>query len=148
MKGICLGYGCFLTVPLSLQGAVSLPAGWQWQPSADFAEWWNKQPTSHATFPLLMGGIETPMYLALILAVGVAEDHDRQDYPFVQTLGNAVLPLEHLSTRLHERLSPERLALAGQAWIQVVEDGAARGLPLERQATVLFIYEQELCEVP
>lgn len=66
----------------------------------------------------------------------------------MQTLGNTVLPLQALSARLHERLSPDLLALAGQAWTQAVEDAAAHGLALERQATLLFVYEQELCEEP
>lgn len=150
MKGIRLGYGCFLTTPIAPTGDLppSLTWQWQWQPYADFETWWNEQPASHATFPILMGGIDTPIYLALILAVGVTDHDERQDYPLVQTLGNIVLPLEHFSARLSERLSPDLLALAGQAWGQVVEDAAAHGLVVERQAMLLFIYEQELCEAP
>jgi hypothetical protein len=150
MKGIRLGYGCFLTIPIPPKGDLppSLQWQWQWQPYADFQTWWNEQPVAHETFPLLMGAIDTPMYLALILAVGETDNYDRQSYPLVQTLGNTVLPLEHLSARLCERFSPDLLALADQAWTQVVEDAVAQGLVLERQAMLLFIYEQELCEEP
>ncbi len=148
MKGIRIGYGCFLTTPIPPKGDWPPSPGWQWQwqPSANFTTWWNQQPASHATFPLLMGGLDTPMYLALILAVGETDNHDRQSYPLVQTLGNIVLPLADLSTRLRERFSPDLLALAEQAWSQVVEDAAAHGLALERQAMLLFIDEQPLCE--
>jgi len=59
-----------------------------------------------------------------------------------------VTPLDRLTTLLRERLSPDTLALAQQGWANVVENAAARGLTLERQATLLFIYEQELCEEP
>ena len=90
MKGIRLGYGCFLTTPIPPKGDLppSLTWQWQWQPYADFETWWNEQPAAHASFPLLMSGIDTPMYLALILAVGVTDHDERQDYPLVQTLGN------------------------------------------------------------
>jgi hypothetical protein len=148
MKGIRIGYGCMLTTPIPPTGDWPPSLGWQWQPYADFEVWWNEQGAAHATFPLLMGGIDTPMYLALILAVGETDDHDRQDYPLVQMLGNTVLPLEALSVRLRQRCSDEQLALAQQAWAQVVEDAAAHGLVLEQQAMLLFIYEQELCEEP
>lgn len=150
MKGIRIGYGCFLMKPIQPEGdwPASLQWQWQWQPYADFEAWWNEQPAAHASFPLLMGGIDTPMYLALILAVGETNDHDRESYPLVQTLSNTVLPLEHLLARLYERLSPDLLAIAGQAWMQVIENAAAHGLVLEQHATLLFIYEQELCEEP
>ncbi len=150
MKGIRIGYGCRLSTPIPPTGDWPLPLQWQWQwqPYADFASWWNQQGAAHATFPLLMGGLDTPMYLALILAAGETDDRDRQDYPLVQTLGNIVLPLDALPARLRQRCPSEQLALAQLAWGQVVEDAAAHGLALERQAVLLFIYEQELCEQP
>lgn len=83
MKGLRLGYGCFLTAAIPPAGdwPPSLQWQWPWQPSADFATWWNEQPAAHATFPLLMGGLDTPPSLALILAAGSTDTHDRESYP-------------------------------------------------------------------
>jgi len=144
MKGPIIGYGCLLTQPVVAKDAPVPDTGWLWQPVADFPAWWNDQPAARATFPLLYGGIDTPEYLALVLAVGETNSRDRRDYPFLQQLGNFVLPLERLTTALRERLSRETLALAEQAWAQVCEDAQAHGLVLERQASLLFIYEQDL----
>jgi len=148
MKGPIIGYGCLLTQPVVAKDAPIPDTGWLWQPVADFPAWWNDQPAARATFPLLYGGIDTPEYLALVLAVGETNRRDRRDYPCVQQLGNFVLPLDRVSAALGERLSREQLSLALPAWAQVCEDAAARGLTFERQASLLFIYEQDLCEEP
>jgi hypothetical protein len=148
MKGPLIGYGCFLTMPLTTSATPSPSRGWQWQPYADFTTWWNHQPATFAHFPLLFGGIHTPEYLALIIAAGETDTHDRQAYPWLQMLGNFVFPLDNFTTGLSGRLSPPTLRQAEAGWNKVVVQAKVRGLVLEERATLLFIYEQDLCEDP
>jgi len=148
MKGPLIGYGCFLTTPLTPPDTPIPSRDWLWQPYADFETWWNHQFAASISFPLLFGGIGTPEYLALIVAAGEIDAHDRQTYPWLQMLGNCVLSLDHLATSLSERLSPQTLRQAEMVWEKVVILAKARSLALEERAKLLFIYEQDLCEEP
>lgn len=143
MKGIRICYGCCLT-----RSATPLSSEWKWQSHADFETWWNSQFMAHAGFPLLLGGVETT-YLALVIAVGELDEHDRHDTPCVIALGKEViLPLDHLSSDLRSRIPATTLNVAERVWERVVEMARSRGIILEQQAHLLFIYEQDLCEDP
>lgn len=43
-------------------------------------QWWNRQSPAHPLFPLLLGGIGTPDYLALVLVLVLAAgEQERND---------------------------------------------------------------------
>lgn len=148
MKGPLIGYGCLLTAPPNAPDTYPLTCGWLWQPYADFEIQWNYQSAAPASFPLLFGGIHTPEYLALVIAAGETNTHDRQTYLWLQMCGNFVIPLDDLARGLSERLSPPTLRQAEIVWAKVVEQAKAHSLILEEQTKLLFIYEQGLCEDP
>jgi len=147
MKEPLIGYGCFLTTPLTPPDMPMPSRDWQWQPYANFESWWNDQPAAHVGFPLLFGGIDTPEYLVLVVAAGETDARDRRTRPSLQMLGNFAVPLERLTTSLNERVSPTTLRQVEVVWEEVVAQAQTRGLMLE-QPILVFIYEQDLCEDP
>jgi hypothetical protein len=148
MKGPMIGYGCFLTTPLTLPDTPTPIRDWQWQPYADFEIWWNDQPAAHVGFPLLFGGIDTPEYLVLVIGAGETDARDQRTHPSLRMLGNFAIPLDHLATSLGKCMTQTTLRQAEEAWEKVVAQAEARGLILERQAILVFIYEQDLCGDP
>lgn len=148
MKGPLIGYGCFLTTPLTPPDMPTPSRDWQWQPYANFETWWNDQPVAHVGFPLLFGDINTFKYLVLVIAAGETDARDQRTHPSLRMLGNFAIPLDHLATSLSERMTQTTLRQAEEALEEVVAQTEARGLMLERQAILVFIYEQDLCEDP
>jgi hypothetical protein len=145
MNGPLIGYGCFLPHPHPVPDATLPSPGWQRQPYADFESFWNER-LAHLSFPLLLGGIETPDYLMLVVAAGERQTNELEETNVI-ALGNFAIPLARLETFLRERLASQVRIQAEQVWGQVVNAAAARSLVLEQQGQWLFVHEQDLWEL-